>query len=336
MKNSERTAEIDILRILAASTIFFHHVGLWVGWPLALWGEYAVATFIYLTSFCAIRYSRTATASLWKYWLSRFKAIYPVFAFISLGIFAASFFVAPHKTPSGYSVGDLVANLLMISGFLGRPWLSEPMWFVPFVLQIYFILPFLKEIPSRWYILPAAFVFSGLACAIPYCLLSPYHAYGICRNWSPIFRMPEVMFGLVLGRARSRSEVIFAVAVYLGCCILAVMGAALLHTGESTAVMPIKGLVVTGLLVLLMSATLMFVKQSAKPLISLMGRASLPFFLLHGTGIAIIFRKFGTFIPVWGGYFVICWVTSILFTQGLEAFWTSVDRLLGNRISLRP
>src|ERR1700753_579739 len=87
MKDSSRAVPVDILRILAASMIFYHHGGLATGWALAPWGEDAVAAFIYLTGYCTIKYSRPITGSLWKYWLGKFKAIYPTFFILALAIF---------------------------------------------------------------------------------------------------------------------------------------------------------------------------------------------------------------------------------------------------------
>ena len=196
MKNAPRAIPVDLLRILAASAIFYFHCGLATGCPLFHWGEYAVATFVFLTSACAMRFSQVAAGEAPAYWWARFKAIYPTFAIISVLLYAASFVYPPHKTGSHYTLADIASNLLLISQFIGRPWMTDPMWFVPFVLQVYLILPFLTGIRLRWHTMPAAFLVSGTACAAVYALHPSQAnvAYGLCRSWSPIFLLPEVLF----------------------------------------------------------------------------------------------------------------------------------------------
>jgi peptidoglycan/LPS O-acetylase OafA/YrhL len=320
MKNTTRAIPVDLLRIFAASAIFYVHGGLATGWPLSGWGDFAVATFIYLSSGCATRFSQPAAGGMRTYWLSRFRAIYPTFAIISVAIFAASFIHAPNKTGSHYTVAELAANLMMISEYIGKPWLTEPMWFVPFVLQVYLILPLLMKIPARRYILPAAFLVSGMASAGVFALNPghPVHAHDICRNWSPIFRLPEVMFGCLLGRAGSVADAITPMVIYAVCCALTALLA--IHQSSpvsTTLTLPLHGLVVFLVLAAAVAAILPFIKDQQSAAIAILGRAALPFFLLHGVGIGFMSEKFGRNNLAWILYFVLCWAGSVIFVLAL-------------------
>ena len=310
MKNATRAIPVDLLRVFAASSIFYFHGGLAVGWPLFQWGEFAVATFIFLTSACTVRYSQPAAGKAPAYWWSRFKAIYPTFAVISVIIYAASFLYAPRKTGSHYTLTDLASNLLMTSQFIGKPWMSDPMWFVPFVLQIYFILPLLIRIPVRWHAMPVAFLISGTACAAVYALL-PVQA-GLCRSWSPIFRLPEVLFGCLLGRARSLAGAVAPVVIYVVCCALVALLAIPYPQASLMLLLPLKGVLVFLVLAALVAAIMPFIKNEPSKFIALLGRASFPFFLLHGTGIGFISDRFGWNILPWILYFVLSWAAAII------------------------
>jgi len=320
MKNATRAIPVDLLRILGASAIFYFHGGLVTGWPLSQWGEFAVATFIYLASFCAMRYSPPAPGRTRSYWWSRFKAVYPTFAVISIILFAASFLYSPRKTGFHYTGEDLAANLLMVSQYVGRPWMTQPMWFVPFVLQLYLILPFLVRTPVRLRTMLAAFVVSGAACAAVFALL-PTHAdfaNGVCRNWSPIFRLPEVLFGCILARSRSVAGAAAPVAGYIACCALFALSALPYPPALPTLLLPLKGAVVSLVLAAIAAVFLPFIKDKHAGIVGLFGRAAFPFFLLHGPGIGFVSDKFGRNIPAWILYFVLCWAAAIALMLALE------------------
>jgi len=320
MKNATRAIPVDLLRIFGACAIFYFHGGVVSGWPLFRWGDFAVATFIYLASFCAVRYSPPAPGRTRSYWWSRIKAVYPTFAVISLAIFAASFLYAPRKTGSHYTVTDIAANLLMISQYVGKPWMTEPMWFVPFVIQLYLIMPLLIRIPVRLWTLPAAFVVSGAACAAVYALhpTQADSAYVICRDWSPIFRLPEVLFGCALARARSLSNAVAPVASYVVCCVLFALLAMPYPQALLTLLLPLRGVIVFLVFAAVAAAILPFLKEEQSGIIALFGRAAFPFFLLHGPGVGFMSDKFGRNILPWILYFVFCWAAAIILMLALE------------------
>lgn len=332
-KNGSRSISVDLLRIFAASAIFYYHSGLFASWPLSRWGEFAVATFIYLTAYCTIRYSHSPIGRLRAYWWSRFKAIYPTFAIISILIYVANFFYTPPKTGSHYTFSDLAANLLMISQYVGKPWMTASMWFVPFVLQIYLILPFFVRIPIRLYTLPVMFLVSGTACAIVYALhpSATEQAYGICRNWSPLFRLPEVLLGCMLARSRSLADAIAPIATYVAFCVLVALLAAVYPGASSTLLLPFKGVLVFVVLAAMTAALLPFIKNELSGVVALFGRAAFPFWLLHGPGVTFMGDKFGQNILPWVLYFVLCWAGAVIFTITLDR----VVRRVGHRRSQR-
>jgi peptidoglycan/LPS O-acetylase OafA/YrhL len=279
-----------------------------------------VASFIYLSSFCAIRYGPPVVGRTRSYWWSRFKAVYPTFAIISILLFAASFICPPRKTGFHYSPSDIAANLLMISDYAGKPWMTEPMWFVPFVLQIYLILPFLTRMPMRLPALPAAFLVSGGACAAVFALhpAHPCDPEHICRTWSPIFRLQEVVFGCALARAQSLAKAVPVVVAYAVCCILYALMAMQFPEAAQTLLLPLDGGLVFLVLAAVVSAILPLLKGRDSRFISLLGRASFPFFLLHGPWIPVVSAKFGRNILAWILCFVLCWAAAVLLMLALE------------------
>lgn len=319
-RHATRESQVDLLRIFAASAIFYYHSGLYANWPFSPWGEFAVATFIYLTSFCSIKYSASLAGPFRTYFWSRFKAIYPTFAIVSLLIIAANFFYVPPKIGSHYTLPDIAANFLIISQYVGKPWMTASMWFVPFVLQVYLILPIFRKIPIRLLTLPFAFLVSGFACVAVYALhpTLPEHAYGICRNWSPIFRLPEVMFGCVLARARNLADVVASVVTYVVYCVLIALLVVVYPQASSTLLLPLKGVVVF----LILSATTAFilplVKHQLAGIIAILGRAAFPFWLLHGPGVTFMGDRFGQNILPWILYFVLCWIGAIAFNVSFD------------------
>ncbi len=90
-----------------------------------------------------------------------------------------------------------------MSQYFGYRYLSVVMWFVPFIIQVYLLLPPIAWIMSRiepMIILIAAFLLSYVLIVLV-CLHYPEKASEICSTWSPIFRLPEVVLGVYLGMA---------------------------------------------------------------------------------------------------------------------------------------
>src|SRR5215471_18242162 len=82
-----RWLEIDCLRVLSASTLFYWHVGLSTGWPLYFYSSWATGVFVTTSVFCAVRFSRHRKHLLhgglrgaWLFIADRFVAVYPAYA----------------------------------------------------------------------------------------------------------------------------------------------------------------------------------------------------------------------------------------------------------------
>jgi peptidoglycan/LPS O-acetylase OafA/YrhL len=319
-----RNISVDLFRILAASTIFYYHSGQVGRWPYSKLGEFAVATFVYLAAFCTVRYSHTTIQQTRPFWLARFKAIYPTFAVISILIFVVSFLYAPPKTGNHYTLGDLGANLLMISQYVGKPWMTAPMWFIPFVLQVYLILPFLARHRISTATVLLAFAVSGAACGLVYLLHrdAAGQNYDICRNWSPLFRLPEVIIGWVVGQTKTLRAAVRPIALYLAIALVLAIGAdhLPLHDGQMLR-LGWEGAFVFLVLAAIVGATRPLfrnVTDKTAHVIALLGRASFPFFLLHGPGIVFMGNVFGAHVVPWILYFVLTWSVAVLFTLGID------------------
>ena len=77
--------------------------------------------------------------------------------------------------------------------------------------------------------------------------------------------------------------------------------------------LPLGGLIL-GVLIVAM-AVLMFVALSWSAHIKsfrLLGKASFPFYLIHGIANRFIYAKFGTNVLIWLGYFLVCWCAAII------------------------
>ena len=317
-----RTLEIDVLRILAACWIFYFHAGLCTNWMLSEWGEYAVATFIYLTTFCAFRFSRMDRWS--SYLAGRLRALYPTFTLISLILFAASFAYSPLKKGTHYTLPELLANLLLISPYIGLPWFSHPMWFMSFLVQIYCVLPLMKRIPFSWRVVPISFLVSAGACAMVYGL-SPVHAEQICREWSPLFRVPEVVIGCCMASAVGAAEVVHYAVAYLFCCGLLGMAGSFSPNVRYTALLPLRGAIVFGTTLAASRFALPLLRARAGAFLSLLARASFPFFLVQGPAMSLICKRWGANPIAWAGYFLLCWAGSVCLIMGM-------DRVMGWRL----
>lgn len=276
--DSPRNVSIDFLRVFAVNAIFYFHIGLWEKLPGSRWGEFAVATFVYLAGYCAVFYSRIDFSQplrrVWPaYFKSRFRAIYPTFFLITLLLFVGSFLYAPDKVQRHYSIGELLINLSLVTQWFGGQFFTGPMWFVPFVLQAYALMPWLARCARDWRAIPPVFLLSGCACAVAF-LVNPQAATRICREWSPVFRLPELVIGCVLarqawaGRGWFRDGISLArdssltaqpgaapetaalpggakaAAVYLLCSVVAAAIGLVFPTAAYVAALPLRGAVV--------------------------------------------------------------------------------------------
>ena len=312
---------VDLGRALAVTSIFYFHVGVNTHYPLSQYGHFAVGFFIVLAGLAYMCFSRTHVTdrgSYFRYFGDRLLALFPIFIIVNLLIFAASY-VYPSGLGRPYTLGELILSSLGLSQYFGYRYLSVVMWFVPFILQVYLLLPLIERLLA-WIppviVLIVAFLLSfelTMIVSIQY----PWKAIEICCSWSPIFRLPEVVLGVFLGmlfsqRVRLPGGIVF-LAVYV------VASFCLLHSvnyypiPEVVSALPWAGLMLGALITAI--AILMFVALSCSVHIRsfrLLGNASFPFFLIHGVAIRFIYAKFGANILAWLGYFLLCWCASII------------------------
>ena len=306
---------LDCARVLAALAICYYHLGLFLPLPLSAEGEYAVATFLLLAISSAVAFSLPKHAALnpWSYLGARLGRLLPLYVFVNVSIYAASFFI-PSKLGRPFTVIELVLSSLGLSQYFGHRYLSEVFWFVPFVIQVYVLIAFGHRGIERlrgWWLLPAAFVLYWLE--ILAAEIWTAHPHQIIRDWSPLLRPAEVLFSVqgglwLTGRLPDRAFAGRLVLYTALAGILAALGAWQGGAGELTYLymLPLHGLVVS--LVILGAAWLCarLVASDAAGWWRRLGRATYPFYLIHGMAIAAIFHRFGASPGVWLGYLVVC------------------------------
>jgi peptidoglycan/LPS O-acetylase OafA/YrhL len=312
---------VDLGRALAVTAIFYFHVGVNTHYPLSQYGHFAVGFFIVLAGLAYMCFSRTHvtnTSSYFRYFGDRLLALFPIFIIVNLLIFAASY-VYPSGLGRPYNAVELILSSLGLSQYFGYRYLSVVMWFVPFILQVYLLLPLIERLLARIppvIVLIVAFLLSfelTMIVSVQY----PCKALEICCSWSPIFRLPEVVLGVFLGmvfsqRTRLPGGIVF-LAVYIIASFCLLQSANYYPIPEVVAALPWAGLILGALITAI--AILMFVVLSWSAHIRsfrLLGNASFPFFLIHGVAIRFIYAKFGSNVLAWLGYFLVCWCIAII------------------------
>jgi hypothetical protein len=76
--------------------------------------------------------------------------------------------------------------------------------------------------------------------------------------------------------------------------------------------LPARDLLVFLILFILTRTTLAVLKSEQHGFLSLLGRATFPFFLLSGVGNDFVWTHFGSSVLAWFAYFLLCWGISIL------------------------
>jgi peptidoglycan/LPS O-acetylase OafA/YrhL len=312
----------DFGRILGASAVFYYHVGIVTGFPLWQWGEYAVAFFIILSGVAYIGFSANKPKdfpSYRHYLVSRVRAIFPMFITIN-GILYLASFCYPSRLGRPFTFTEFLLSSAGLSQYFGYRYLSTVMWFIPFIIQVYQLLPVLVALLNRVSavtIIVAAFATSLSLITLVFWLW-PAHAVEICRNWSPVFRLPEVCFGVVTGRAlfgkSSRSTDVAALVVFAILSLALATGAPHFVPQSYILALPWNGLVVTALIaVTAMAAAVLCGRSWIGQWLRSAGATSLPFFLTHGIMILFVFQHFGVDLLAWLLYFALCWGAAILF-----------------------
>jgi len=288
--------------------------------PLSGLASNTTAVFIFLIGFCAIRFSSlhnpdVLTAGNWmKYPLGRLAKLLPIFWLVCFLLFAASFFHPASTMSRPFSLGEFAMNLVGLNQYFGDRYLTRTMWFVPFVVQVYFLIPVFRRIPFRPVLTMAgAFVISSLLCLLAF-RIRPDIAQEICRTWSPLFRLPMVYLGIALAMSRTRADICKTLASFLTGASLLAAAAPHWPSMAITLSRPLDSLLF-GLLIMgcswLLSLPLLG-SSFAHELITTLGKASYPFFLIHGAMITFLWRTFGKSPVIWISYFAACWGTAVM------------------------
>src|SRR5205085_2172565 len=206
-----------------------------------------------------------------------------------------------------------------LSQYFGQPYLSEVFWFIPFIVQVYVIIAVFgrRLLKLNWalFFLVGACV-SGLAIFA----LDAIMGTGLTemRKWSPLLRLPEVGFGFmtaaILTGELSPKQYATNVLLYLGfvgllaCCSFIEPRAAYLFS------YPLIGLGITALITLICLPVSWLTDRTdvTKRHLRFLGRATFPFFLIHGAGLRFLYNKFDGQPIAWVGYLLACIALALL------------------------
>jgi peptidoglycan/LPS O-acetylase OafA/YrhL len=319
---------MDVSRILASAAIFYFHIGLFGGLPLSPYAESAVEYFVILAGVSYVLFSKakpSRPAEFADYLEKRFFSLLPVYFAINLGIYLGGFL---HSSGLGrpFTLLEFFASTAGISQYIGWRYLTAPMWFVPFIMQAYLLLPLvdwiLKRVNAVAVVLVAAVISWLLALGVSVAVhVDQTHLCWICKIWSPLFRLPEVCVGVILGRMMLPG----AIHRWMGLAAILLFGflSWLSELPHQWLVFDIFYLPWSGFATPVVLFGLTFL---CLPLFSLMkpwflrllGRSTLPFFLLHCAPLLAIEHRFGHRLVVWLGYFLMCWLLAIACTVGVD------------------
>jgi peptidoglycan/LPS O-acetylase OafA/YrhL len=316
----------DIGRILGASAIYYYHVGRVSGHgPLSSYGEFAVEYFVILAGIAYILFSRSkpsVPSEYFDYMKKRLASLFPMFLLVNLAIYLGNF-LYPSGLGRPFRFIEFLASGAGVSQYFGWRYMSTVMWFLPFIMQVYLLLPLIDWTARR--VNPVALVLTAfgssylLAQTVSLLVQSDHQATLICKNWSPVFRLPEVCAGIILGRIvltrRGQWVGILAVAVY-GMLSLLVS----LLAPENTRpfyYMPWGGFVVPAVFFGASALLSPVLRATNAKWVRLLGLSSFCFFLLHAAPMQAIGRHFHTRVTVWVAYYLACWLLAIALTRFL-------------------
>jgi len=332
LKKLFSSAALDLGRVLAATTIFYFHIGLFSSFPVSFYCEKAVEYFVILAGVTYVLFSRPPAPGVGgyiAYLKRRLAALLPMFLLVNVMLYAGGFFLASDLGRHVRFV-EFLASASGVSLYLHWKYLSTVMWFMPFIVQVYLLLPFINWLARRWnpaILMSVAFGSSALlALAVAHFIQPSLEAGLICKNWSPIFRLPEVCLGIILGRAvleRGRGLLaLLAVGLY-GVLPFAAGWVVPLYLPESGFVVP---------LILFCAAGVLSWRWQLLPAhwLRRLGTASFPFFLIHAAPLAAISHHFHNHLAVvWLGYYIVCWLGAMGMTLAWEGFKRKVDGWFG-------
>ena len=313
---------VDVGRILAASVIFYFHVGLLRQCPLSTYGEFAVEYFIIVSGVSYILFSSTrpSTPSEYvEYIKKRLASLFPVFCLVNVVLYLGSFYY-PSELGRPYRFVEFLASTTGASMYLGWKYMSTVMWFMPFIMQVYLLIPLVDWWARRInpiVLLLVAFCLSCLfAHMVPFFVKEDMAAKLVCKNWSPIFRLPEVCVGVIVGRSS-----LMRCDYWKGMMAVAVFGIVSLLVSLLTSAnvishlyMPWSGFIVPVILFGASALISPILRSANAKIIRLLGLSSFFFYLSHASPLAAISSRFGNQISTWVSYYLACWFVAVGFT----------------------
>jgi hypothetical protein len=333
---------MDVSRILASAAIFYFHIGLFGGLLLSSYAENAVQYFVILAGVSYVLFSKakpSRPAEFADYMKIRFLSLFPVYLAVNLGVYLGGY-LHPSGLGRPFTLPEFFASVAGFSQYIGWRYMTSPMWFVPFIMQAYLLLPMVDWILDR----VNAVVVVLLAAAISWLLalgvsvfvhLDMTHLCWICKMWSPVFRLPELCVGVILGRMMLPGP---SLGRWMGLVAIVLFGflswlSELPHQWLVFDIfyLPFGGFVTPAVLFGLTFLCLPVFSLIKPGLLRLLGRSTLPFFLLHCAPLLAIEHAFGHRLVVWLIYFLVCWLLAIACTVVLE----QVTRRLGTIRSRR-
>ena len=303
---------LDCARIVAALAVFYYHIGLHLRLPFSDEGDYAVTTFLLLAIVSAVAFSLPKNAALRPgfYLAARLGRLMPLYVCVNIFIYATSFFI-PSQLGRPFTAVEFVLSSLGLSQYFGSRYLSTVFWFVPFIIQVYVLIAFGHRFIERlrgWWCVPVAFLLFWVE-------LLAVEAWNLqfattLLGWTPLCRPAEMLLGVqgglwLTGRLPGPA---FASRIGLYAAMSGVLALGGWQGGEMAYAytLPFIGLLVT---FAILGVAWLFAHVVPAALAGLgrrLGRATYPFYLIHGLAIASIFHRFGRSPGVWLGYLVFC------------------------------
>ncbi len=260
-------------------------------------------------------------AQYFAYMKRRLATLFPVFFLVNVALYGGSFlYVSGLGRP--YTFAEFLASATGTSMFFGWKYLSTVMWFVPFILQVYLLLPLIdwgsRRLPPLEFMLVAFGVSCLTAQLMPF-FFADQAAYLVCKNWSPLFRLPEVCLGILLGRLAlaqcdfwkaGSAMVTFGILSWLVSWLNSIPGGTRVYI-----YMPWSGFWVPLLLFGAAYLILPLRRNVQTRLIRQLGIATFAFYLFHAAPLTAIEHRFGNHLPVWAAYYLACWVIAVSLTR---------------------
>jgi peptidoglycan/LPS O-acetylase OafA/YrhL len=133
---------LDLLRSIAVAFVVISHLPFYVGWQPAPWfamkalGHVGVAAFFVHTTLVLLQSLERSGDGAGAFFIRRAFRIYPLSVAVVLLMVALQ---AVGGVP--LVLGDIASNLLLVQNLTGAKSIPDPLWTLPFEVQMYLVLP---------------------------------------------------------------------------------------------------------------------------------------------------------------------------------------------------